>query len=133
MKAGNISSSTPKVSKISKLKVISNVFHFFSLCMYFVCAYTCKHTHAYFDQMHRCWYGCVGKGGGETPNLKKITKIKIQSNPKTTKPPKETKKGNLKKSAVSLQWNQSDAYMILLNTDDITGLKIGKISTETTS
>lgn len=42
---------------------------------------------------------------------------------------KKTKERYLEKSAVSLHWNQSDAYMILLNTADITGLKISKIGT----
>lgn len=42
---------------------------------------------------------------------------------------KKTKESYLEKSTVSLHWNQSDAYMILLNTADITGLKISKIGT----
>lgn len=65
------------------------MFHLFSLCVYFVCMYTCKHIHTYFDQMHRCWYGPVGKRKRKPQPQKITTKTKTTQNPtnKQTKSP----------------------------------------------
>lgn len=71
--------------------------------------------------------------GKKNPNSK--NKNKKQNKPKPTNKQRKKLKRNkcFEKCAVSSQQNQSVAYMILLTTDDITGLKISKISTEATS
>lgn len=70
--------------------------------------------------------GRGGKGEKTQPQKTRTAKNKTMQETQTNK---KTKERYLEKSAVSLHWNQSDAYMILLNTADITGLKISKIGT----
>lgn len=69
----------------------------------------------------------VEEKGKKTPTSKN-KKSENQNNAKNSNK-QEDEERCLEKSTVSLHWNQSDAYMILLNTADITGLKISKIGT----
>lgn len=69
------------------------------------------------------------KIGKKSPTSKN-SENKKQSNPKNPNKKEDKRKSKVFREEHSLQQNQSDAFMILLNTDDITGLKI---STEATS